>query len=99
MPPVEGAGHLAEYLFELGPTMAAGMGAGPVTHQEIRAWQLNAGIELTPWESRTIRRLSSDYLDELRKAEKRDRPAPWLAADSKPVVTDTQAALRALAKT
>lgn len=76
MPPVD-AEYLLAYLFELGPTMAAGMGAGPITQQELAAWQVNTGIALTPWEARTLRRLSLDYLAAMRDAESPDCPAPW----------------------
>lgn len=98
MPPIEEAGYLLGYLFEVGPTMAAGGYPGPVTHEELRAWMDLTGIELQPWEVRFLRRLSHEYLAESRKAEKRDCPAPWRAGDVKPVVTDAQAALRALAR-
>lgn len=97
MPPLDGAAFLLSYLFELGPTQAAGMGAAPISHQEIAAWQELTGIVLQPWQARFLRRLSGEYVAESHKAEKRECPAPWRAADAKPVVTDTQAALRALA--
>ena len=97
MPPVEGAEYLLEYLWEVGPAAAAGMGEGPVTHEELLAWQSNTGIELSTWEARTLRRLSCDYVSESRAAEKLDAKAPWRAADAKPEISDTQQALRALA--
>lgn len=84
MPPLEGAGYLIGYLFEVGPTMAAGMGAGPVTHEELRAWMDLTGIELEPWEVRFLRRLSYEYLAESDRAEKRDCPDPWKSADNAP---------------
>ena len=61
MPPTNAGGYLVAYLFEVGPTMASGMGMGPVTHQEIAAWQSLTGIPLTPWDARAIRRLSIEY--------------------------------------
>ncbi len=98
MPPIDGADYLLGYLFEIGPTIAAGMGAGPITHGELRAWMDNVGVELQPWEVRFLRRLSHEYLAESHKAEKRDARAPWNAADVEPVITDAQAAIRALAQ-
>lgn len=80
MPPLGAAGYLAGILWEVGPAMAAGMGAGPVTHAELRAWQQNTGVELAPWEARFLRRLSIEYLAESHKAEKANRPAPWQAS-------------------
>lgn len=98
MPPVDGGEYLLGYLFEVGPTLAAGMGAGPITQQELRAWQLNLGLTLGPWEVRCLRRLSIEYLNQSHKSEKRDCPAPWKADDVKPETSSTQAALRALAQ-
>lgn len=84
--------HLAEYLFEIGPTVPAGMGAGPITHTEIRAWSENTGIELDAWEARTLRRLSIDYANESHKARDRTRPAPFKADElmekSRPAVAN-----------
>jgi hypothetical protein len=97
MPPLEGADHLLSYLLEIGPTMAAGGYPGPITHEELRAWIDLTGIELQPWEARFLRRLSHEYLAESHKAEKSDCPAPWRSDDAKPEVSNTQAAIRALA--
>ena len=100
MPPVE-AEYLLAILFEIGPTMAAGMGAGPITHEELRAWQENTGIELQPWQVRTLRRLSCDYLVESNKAEKADCPAPWqpvgAVVDRAAVSNSMRDAIRAMA--
>lgn len=81
MPPIEAeAQYLIAYLFEIGPTLAAGMGNGPLTHSEIQAWQNNTGIELQPWEARFVKRLSNEYLNESQRAVARDCPAPWADA-------------------
>lgn len=77
MPEVVCGEYLVEYLFQFGPTLAAGMGLGPVTFQEMRAWQDMAGIKLQPWEAALLRRLSGEYADEAHKAVKRDRPPPF----------------------
>ena len=78
MPPVS-VEYLTVYLWEIGPTLAAGMGAGPITHGEIESWQSLTGIELQPWEVRYLRRMSFEYLNQSHQAEKRDCPAPWVA--------------------
>ena len=101
MPPCD-AGYLLGVLFEIGPTVPAGMGAGPITHGEIDAWQRNTGIALSAWECRTLRRLSMDYLGESHKATARDCPAPWEDAPYVAPVLNVKAertrdALRALA--
>lgn len=69
--------HLVDYLWEIGPTMSMGMGAAPLTQSEIAAWQANTGIDLSAWEARTIRRLSSEFLYELQAATDRLRRPPW----------------------
>lgn len=99
LPPVDGGVHVLAVLLEVGPTMAAGMGEGPVTHEELRAWQANTGVVLTPWEVRVVRRLSQEYLTQSHQAVRRDAPPPWNGGEAKslPVVTQAQAALRALA--
>jgi hypothetical protein len=77
MPPIEWGSYLLDYLFEMGPTMAAGMGSGPLTFMEMEAWQRTVGIDLSPLEVRLLRRLSNEYLGESYAATKRDRPAPY----------------------
>lgn len=77
MPPLEWGDYLIGYLFEFGPTMAAGMGSGPLTGAEILAWQDLLGIEFDPWEARLLRRLSNEYVSESYLASKRDRPPPY----------------------
>ena len=69
--------HLIEYLMEVGPTMPSGLGAAPLTHTEIRAWQADMGIELTPWEAQTLRRLSRVYIGQYQRSEAPDCPAPY----------------------
>ena len=80
LPSVDGAAYLVAYLWDMGPTMVAGMGLGPLTHEEIRAWQSNTGVWLQPWEARILRQLSMDYIVQMRDAEKADCPPPWSAA-------------------
>lgn len=80
MPPCD-AFYMVAFLFELGPTVAAGMGNGPITHSEIAAWMDNTGIALNAWEARTLKRLSLEYLGESQRATAIDTPAPWLEAE------------------
>lgn len=98
MPPLSGAAHVVGYLYELGPIVAAGMGAAPVSHLEIAAWVRLTGIELHPWEVRFLRRLSGEYLAELHAAEKADRPAPWGAVRAQYVARSMREQIAALAK-
>lgn len=82
MPPCT-APYLVGYLFEIGPTVMAGMGVSAVPHSEIESWQRNTRIRLSPWEARTLRRLSVDYAAESQKSTQRDAPSPWQSKDAK----------------
>jgi len=101
MPPCQ-AEYLLGYLFEIGPAATAGMGEVPITHSEIRAWMLNTGIRLSPWEARTLRKLSQDYVNESHKATQRNCPAPWTAdgaaLDRLLISSNTKDAIRNLSK-
>jgi hypothetical protein len=99
MPPVDAGAHLLGYLFEIGPTMPAGMGPGAISNTELRAWQDNTGIELSAWEARTIRALSRAYVSEYGEAGDPKRQAPWNAADDaeqrQRIAQNTAASMRA----
>lgn len=90
MPPLSGLEYLLNLLWEIGPVMTGAMGAGPLTHGEIEAAQRNLGIRLTPWECRTLRRLSIEYLNESSAATKRHARPPWLAPGEKPPPSELQ---------
>ena len=79
MPHVEAGAHLLEVLFEVGPAKSSGMG-GQVGIDEIDllAWQQNQGIDLSPWEAKTIRVLSKDYAYMLGQASEANCPPPWV---------------------
>jgi len=62
LPPTGPAGHLLAYLFDAGPVGQGAMGAVPLSHSELAAWQANTGIELAAWEAKALRRLSSEYV-------------------------------------
>lgn len=81
MPALDVPDYLLGYLWDVGPVMSGGMGPVQISHSEIQSWQYNTGIELHPWETQTLRRLSGEYLSELRKAEKPDCPSPWSPID------------------
>jgi hypothetical protein len=100
MPPVD-AEYLLAYLFEIGPTMAAGGYPGPITNAELDAWCNRIGLDLQPWESRFLCRLSREYLNESHRAEKPDCSEPARqhggAVDLSVVAKSMQQALKDLA--
>lgn len=68
---------LVGYLFDAGPTSAAGQHGAALTWTDLRAWQAGAGINLPPWQLRLLRRLSGEYLSESLTANAHDAPPPW----------------------
>src|SRR3546814_18620695 len=62
-----------------GLTEAAGMGAAPLSWQSILSWSDMTGSYPAPWEARLIRKLSIEYLAEVRRAESENCPPPWRA--------------------
>lgn len=82
MPELEWGQHLIDYLLEVGPVMAAGMGSGPITFTELSNWQAQVGLRLSPWEVRTLRRLSAEYNSESQMATKPDREPPFASSDA-----------------
>ena len=82
MPHVEGGMYLIGYLLDIGPTLAAGVGVGPLTCAEIESWCRRTEIDLHPWQDSFLRRLSGEYIAQSHKAGKRDCPPPWEGAAS-----------------
>ena len=69
--------HVVAYLFDAGPTSAAGQYGSALSWADLQAWQAAAGIYLPPWQLRLLRRLSGEYLSESFIAEAWDAPPPW----------------------
>ena len=69
---------LVHRLMEIGPTVISGVGQTGIGWRDLADWQSCTGVVLTPWESRMLRKLSSDYAAELHQAEDILRPAPFL---------------------
>ncbi|OFA05192.1 phage tail assembly chaperone [Duganella phyllosphaerae] len=76
-PPIDAGAHLIQYLFEVGPGQAGSMGVVPLSHGELRAWQDNMGLDLEPWETQLLRRLSGEYLGQLEKARDSNCKPPF----------------------
>lgn len=78
------------------------MGLVAIAFTELQAWQQCSGINLQPWEAHILRRLSSDYIAENRRAEKLDCPPPYgnpeLEFDREVVARKVTNALKALAR-
>lgn len=55
------------------------MGTAPLSWREINEWQAATGVALSPFEAKTIRKLSVEYVAESRRAESENCPPPWRA--------------------
>src|SRR3546814_10073530 len=71
--------HIITRLLEIGIAEAGGMASVPISWGEIGAWQRNTGVRLDQWEARLMRKLSSEYVTECRRAESENCPPPWRA--------------------
>lgn len=78
MPP-NPAPWILGWLIEIGLTEPAGMGVAPLGWATIDAWCNRTGIDLSPWEARLIRQLSTDYVVMSRTAESETCSPPWRA--------------------
>ncbi len=94
MPPLRDGGYLVQYLLEIGPVMSGTMGSGPLTFGEVDAWCNRTGVNLTPWESRFLCRLSREYLYEQHCAEKHNAQAPWQPIDYESDLSDVAKPMR-----
>lgn len=76
LPPVAHR-HLIAWWLEIGPTVMAGMGEGPIGWQEIAAWQRLTANQLEPWEAQAIRQMSRDFIMQQHEARKAACPTPY----------------------
>jgi hypothetical protein len=95
MPP-NPAPHIINRLVEIGLTEAAGMGVSPLSWGEINEWCCRTKIDLPPWEARLIRKLSTEYIAESRRAEDETCQPPWRAKLTRREVEVDEAGLRSL---
>lgn len=75
------APYLTGWLFDIGPSMAAGPGEAPLSLAYVQQELSVLGVDVLPWEAKLLRRLSIDYIDQRQKARKPSCPAPYTARD------------------
>ena len=81
MPPIR-TPWIIDHLMDLGPSEAGAMGPVPISWASIDHWQHCSGIDLQPWTTRLLRRLSVDFVAEMVRAREPDCPPPWTATSS-----------------
>ncbi|AXQ65830.1 MAG: hypothetical protein [Caudoviricetes sp.] len=72
LPDVGAGGYLVRAFIQSGMSMSNGMGASPLTWQELSA--LREFVELDNWEAIQIMKMSKSYCSMLHKAEERIPP-------------------------
>jgi len=76
---------MVRHLLDIGPIISTGQGAVEVSWRDLAEWQRGAGLQLSPWRARLLRRLSREYLDELHLARSPERAAPWVDVRAKEI--------------
>ena len=78
--PVEtdGPDYIMQALFSAGPVCATGMGSGPLTWQELHAWNEATQSGLSAWELETVRQLSQSYAAEAHRAREPNAAPPHI---------------------
>lgn len=69
--------YLLDYLYDVGPILRNTAGNAPLSCAELLAWERLAGVELQPWESKLLRRLSGEYLGMANRATDPTCPCPY----------------------
>lgn len=72
---------VTDWLLEIGPTKADGMSESSIDWQDMAAWSRLTSIDLTPWEARTLRRMSKAFVRQRKEARKATCIEPRLQAD------------------
>ncbi|MCK0531775.1 phage tail assembly chaperone [Sphingobium agri] len=80
LPPVSHR-YLVGWWLEIGPTLLAGMGEGPISWSEIAAWQKLTANHLEHWEAQAIRRMSREFLSQQHEARRLNCPPPCAASE------------------
>lgn len=85
LPDIDGAEYLVALVHEAGLFMTNGMGAIPLTWQEIESWLRVNELPLSLEERLLIKALSDAYVTELNQASTKDRPAPFVEIEEEEI--------------
>ena len=78
MPVVAGCNDVLSAFNLSGYVMSGGMGATPLTWQEIQSLNEGAGLFLGSWAMRQVRSMSESYCRLLNQSSEKDIPPPWV---------------------
>lgn len=79
-PELDGAEYMVTLFQEAGLMSSNGMGAVPLSWQEIESWLDVTELRLTVWEKLTIREMSDAYVAALHQSTGKHDPAPYVPA-------------------
>lgn len=77
LPELGDSSYIIGMLHEAGLMSSSGMGALPLSWQEIEAWLKVTESEPQLWERILVRELSEAYVSELNQATEKNRASPW----------------------
>jgi hypothetical protein len=79
--PFNPAPYLTDWLLEIGPSIPAGDRAAAIGFSEMAAWSRLMGVDLSPWEARTLRRLSRAFVNQQSDASNPSCIEPMVKVD------------------
>lgn len=91
--------YLVDWLMEVGPFGTGGMGAVAINWADLATWQALTGLQIDPWEARTLVRLSRDFVAQTERSKDITCPAPYsTGATSERAITEQFKAMMRFAK-
>lgn len=79
--PFNPAPYLTDWLLEIGPSVSAGDSTVALAFSEMAEWSRLMGVDLSPWEARTLRRLSRAFVNQQAEARKPSCIEPMVKVD------------------
>lgn len=70
--------HMIDWLMEIGPMVSGAMGSAAFGWSDMAHWSEMTGIELDPWEAKTLRRLSLDWVAQVNASREPNCPPPYV---------------------
>ena len=100
MPEVGPSGYVATWWQEMGLAHPSGMGLTPFAAADVLSWARLSGLEVSPWEGRTLIRMSQAYVSQAKSSEAPECPPPYgkqvLEFDRSVIAKNIASALRTL---
>ena len=94
--PINPAPYLTDWLLEIGPAAPAGESAAAISFSEMAEWSRLIGVDLSPWEARTLRRLSRVFVSQREDARSPACIEPISKADPEAARTRVEAQLKSM---